>query len=111
MRRKNHVVQHPSEGHRDTCSGQELILPFSICFPFLSQILNLSRTSSNKNKPGLSFSQPLSIHKLDLETVRVHRNGDGDWTFLFVLAKEKKNKRGRERGKERERVCRKRSAL
>lgn len=110
MRRKNHVVQHPSEGHRDTCSGQELILPFSICFPFLSQILNLSRTSSNKNKPGLSFSQPLSIHKLDLETVRVHRNGDGDWTFLLVLAKEKK-KQERERERERERVCRKRSAL
>lgn len=99
MRRKNHVVQHQSEGHKDTCSGQELILPSSICFPFLSQILNLSRTSSNKNKPGLSFSQPLSIHKLDLETVRVYRNGDGDWTFLFVLAKEKK-RRGRERERE-----------
>lgn len=100
MRRKNHVVQHQSEGHKDTCSGQELILPFSICFPFLSQILNLSRTSSNKNKPGLSFSQPLSIHKVDLETVRVYRNGDGDWTFLFVLAKEKKKRRRGERERE-----------
>lgn len=103
MRRKNHVVQHQSEGHKDTCSGQELILPFSICFPFLSQILNLSRTSSNKNKPGLSFSQPLSIHKVDLETVRVYRNGDGDWTFLFVLAKEKKEEE-EERERERERL-------
>jgi hypothetical protein len=38
---------------------------------------------------------------LDLETVRVYRNGDGDWTFLFVLAKEKKRRGERERERER----------
>jgi ATPase subunit of ABC transporter with duplicated ATPase domains len=40
---------------------------------------------------------------VDLETVRVYRNGDGDWTFLFVLAKDKKEEEG-ERERERERL-------